>query len=181
MSLVSRTMVDVSMCGAGAVLKVGYMNGSCGATPLCHLVTFLGACSNDRCSLLISLRARRCMPLAERLEWRGGLFLDSASTLFFGGERSSSGELPKDNSLFAATSLSLGRMGSLPLFYLIGGARWLLPRAFSPRSSSKQARRRSFSCCRWLARFRNSAICLTYSSCFVSISSRQRRNWSSRD
>ena len=35
-------MVDVSMCGAGAASKVGYMNGSGGATPLCHVGTFSG-------------------------------------------------------------------------------------------------------------------------------------------
>ena len=34
MSLGPRTMVDVSMYGAGAALKVGYMNGSGGVTPL---------------------------------------------------------------------------------------------------------------------------------------------------
>ena len=33
-------MVDVSMCGVGAASKVGYMNGSGGATPLCHVGTF---------------------------------------------------------------------------------------------------------------------------------------------
>ena len=72
------------------------------------------------------------MPLIERLEWRGGLFLDSASTMFFGGERSSNGELPEDNSSSAAASLSPGKMGSLPLLCLIGGAGWLLPRLFHP-------------------------------------------------
>ena len=40
MSLGPWTVVDVSMCGAGAAPKVGYMNGSDGATPLCHLGTF---------------------------------------------------------------------------------------------------------------------------------------------
>ena len=170
MSLGSRIVVDVSMCGAGAAPKVGYMNGSGGATPLCHVGTFSGACSNCRRSLLTSLHARLCMPLTERLERCGGLFLDSASTSFFGGERSGSGELPQDNSSFATASLSPGRMGSLPLFYLTGGAGRLLPREFSPRSTSKRARRQSFSCCRWSARFRNSSICLACSSYFVSIS-----------
>ena len=112
------TVVDVSMCGwwCHAAPKVGYMNGSGGATPLCHVGTFSGACSDCCCSLLISLRTRRCMLLTERLERRGGLFLDSTSTLFFGGERSGSGELPKDNLSYVAASLSPGRMGSLPLF-----------------------------------------------------------------
>ena len=72
------------------------------------------------------------MLLTEWLEWRGGLFLDLASTLFFGGERSGKGELPEDNSSSAVASLSPSRMGSLPIFCLTGGAGWLLPRAFSP-------------------------------------------------
>ena len=106
MSSGPRTVVDVVMYGAGAALKVGYMNGSDSAAPLCHVGTFSGASSYCRPSLLISLRTRRCMPLTEWLERRGGLFLDSASTLFFGGGKSGSRELPKDNSLSAAASLS---------------------------------------------------------------------------
>ena len=132
MSSGSRIVVDVSMCGAGASLKVGYMNESGGATPLCHVGTFSGVCSDCHCFLLISLRTRRCMLLTEWLEWRGGLFFDLASTLFFGGERSRKGELPEDNSSSAVASLSPSRMGSLPIFCLTGGAGWLLPRAFSP-------------------------------------------------
>ena len=170
MSSSPRTMVDVSMCLAGAASKVGYMNGSDGATPLCHVGTFFGAYSDCRRSLLISFHTRRCMPLMERLEWCEGLFVDSASTLLFGGERSGSKELPEDNSSSTVASLSPGKMGSLPLFCLIGGAGCLLAHAFSPRSSSKKARRRSFSFCRWSAWFRNSAICLACSSYFVSIS-----------
>ena len=118
MSLGPRTVVDISICGAGVAPKVGYMNGSGGTAPLCHVGTFSGACSDCLRSLLISLHTRRCMPLTKRLEWRGGLFLDSTSTLFFMGERSGSGELPEDNSSSAAASLSPGRRGSLPLFYL---------------------------------------------------------------
>ena len=131
---------------------------------------FSGACSNCRLSLLNSLHTQRGMPLMDRLERRGGLFLDSASTLFFGGGISGSGELPEDNSSSVASSLSSGRIGSLPLFCLIGGAEWLLRHAFSIRLPSIQARRRSFSCCRWSARLYNSAICLACSSCFASIS-----------
>ena len=82
------------------------------------------------------------MPLTEQLERRRGLFLDSTSMLFFEGERSGSEELPEDNSLSTVASLLPGRMGSLPLFYLTEDAGWLLPHAFSPRSSSKRARRR---------------------------------------
>ena len=66
MSSSSQIVVDVSMCEVGVAPKVGYMNGSGGATPLCHVGTFSGACSNCCCSLLISLRTRRCMPLMEQ-------------------------------------------------------------------------------------------------------------------
>ena len=137
MSSGPRTLVDVSMYGAGAAPKVGYMNGSDDAAPLCHVGTFSGAYFDCRCSLLISIRTGRRMPLTERLEQHGALFLDSASTLFFRGDKSGSGDLPKDNLLFATASLSLDKMGSLPLFCLTGGAGWLLPHAFAPQSSSK--------------------------------------------
>ena len=170
MSSGPRTTVDGSMCRAGAAPRVRYMNGSGGATSPCHKGTFLGACSNCCHSLLTSLRTRRCMPLIKWLERRGGLFLDSASTLFFGGGRPSSEELPEHNSSSTGRSLSPGRMGSLPLFGLTGGAGWLPLRALSPRSSSKQVCKRSFSCCRRSARSHNSAICLACSSCFASIS-----------
>ena len=141
MSSGPRTVVDAGMYGVGAAPKVGYTNGKGGATTLCHVGIFSGACSDYRRSLLISLRTRRGMPLTERLERCGGLFLDSASTLFFGGGRSGSGELPEDNSLSASALLSPDKMGCLPLFCLTGGAEWLLPRAFSPRYSSKRAYR----------------------------------------
>ena len=91
MSSGPRTVVYVSMCRASATLKVGYMNGSDGVTLLCHVGTFSGAYSNCRRSLLISLRARQCMPLTELLKRCGGLFLYSCSTLFFRGEISGSG------------------------------------------------------------------------------------------
>ena len=120
MSSSLRKVVDVGMCGAGAAPEVGYMNGSDGATPLCHASTVSRACYDCHCSLLNSLCTRRCMPLTELLERRRGLFLDSASTLFFGGGRSGSGELPEDNSSSVTTSLLPGRMGSLPLFCLTG-------------------------------------------------------------
>ena len=92
-----QIVVDVSMCRVGVTPKVGYMNGSGGDMPPCHVGTFLGAFSDCRRSLLISLHAHFSVPLTEQLERRGGLFLDSASTLFFGGERSGSGELLEDN------------------------------------------------------------------------------------
>ena len=71
------------------------------------------------------------MPLTDRLERCGGLFFDLASTFFFGGGKSGSGELLEDNLSSVATSLSFGRIGSLPLFCLTGGTGWLLPHAFS--------------------------------------------------
>ena len=167
MSLGPRIVVGTGMYGAGAAPKVGYTNGSDGATPLCHVGIFSGACSNCRLSLLNFLRTRRGMPLTKQLESHRGLFLDSASSLFFRGGRSGSGDLPEDNSSSIAVSLSSGRIGSLPLFCFTGGARWLLPCAFSTRSSSRRARMRLFSCYRWSAWLCNSAICLAYSSCFA--------------
>ena len=65
------------------------------------------------------------------LERRGGLFLDLASTLFFGCGRSGSGELPEDNSSSAVASPSSSRIGFLPLFILTEDVGWMLPRAFS--------------------------------------------------
>ena len=67
------------------------------------------------------------MPLKDRLERRGGLFLDSASTLFFGGGRSGSGEFLEDNSSSATTSLSSSRIGSLPLFFFNWECRMVTP------------------------------------------------------
>ena len=58
MSSSPRIVVDVSICGVGAAPKVGYMNGSDGATPLCHVGTFSGAYSCCLFSLLISLQVR---------------------------------------------------------------------------------------------------------------------------
>ena len=55
MSYGPRTVVGAGMYGAGAAPKVGYMNGSDGATPLCHVGIFSGACSDCRLSLLNSL------------------------------------------------------------------------------------------------------------------------------
>ena len=170
------TVVGIGIYGTGAAPKVGYPNESDGAIPPSHARMFSGARSDYHHSLLNSLCTRRGMPLTDRLDRLRGLFLDSASTLFFGGGRSRSGELPKEKSSFAAASLSSGQIGSLPLFFLIGGAGWLLPCAFSIRSPFKQVRRRSFSCCIWLERLYSSAICLACSSCFASMSWRQRRN-----
>ena len=88
MSLSPRTTVNAGICGVGAAPKVGYMNGSDGVMPLSRVGTFSRASSDCRRSLLTSLRTWQCMPLTERLERRGGLFLDSASKLFFRSGRS---------------------------------------------------------------------------------------------
>ena len=88
MSSCPQTVVDASIYGDGAAPKVGCMNENDGATPLCHVGIFSGACSDRRRSLLIYLRTLRGMPLTERLERRGGLFFYLTSTLFFGGGRS---------------------------------------------------------------------------------------------
>ena len=58
MSLSPWTVVGAGMYGASATPKVGYTNGSDGATPLCHMGIFSGVCSECRLSLLNSLRTR---------------------------------------------------------------------------------------------------------------------------
>ena len=138
--------------------------------------TYSGTSSEWRLSLLASLSTRGHAPLTDLLDRCGGLFLDSASTLFWGGERSRSEELLEDSSSSAGGSLSPMRIASLPLFSRVGGVEWIGPREFSPRSVTRRARRRSFSYCKRFACSRNSAICLAYSSCFASIFWRQRRN-----
>ena len=125
MSSSPRIVMGSGMYRAGATSKVGYMNGSDDAMPLFHVGIFSGACSDCHLSLLNSLRTWRGMPLTNQLEQRGGLFLDLASTLFFGGGRSRSRELPEDNSSSTATSLSSGGISFWPLFCLTGGAGWL--------------------------------------------------------
>ena len=62
------------------------------------------------------------MLLTNQLERHRGLFLDSASTLFFRGVRSRRGEVSEDNSSSAAASLSSDQIGALPLSCLTGGA-----------------------------------------------------------
>ena len=53
-----------------------------GAMPPNQANMYSGANSDWGLSLLASLRVRRCVTLIARLDWRGGLFLDSASALF---------------------------------------------------------------------------------------------------
>ena len=65
MSSGHRTVVGAGIYGAGAAPKVGYLNGSDGAAPPCHVGMFSGACSYCRLSLLNSLRTRRGMSLTD--------------------------------------------------------------------------------------------------------------------
>ena len=51
MSSSPQTVVGVGIYGAGVASKVGYTNGSDGATPLCNVGTFSRAFSDCRLSL----------------------------------------------------------------------------------------------------------------------------------
>ena len=75
-------VVKKTKCEAGGAPTIGYMNESGGAILPCCAGIFSGASSKYRLSLLTSLCIKRRMPLTDRLERRGGLFLDSASVLF---------------------------------------------------------------------------------------------------
>ena len=59
-------------------------------------------CSGAKCEPGLSLSSSFCIwrrvPLIAWLDWRGGLFLDSASALLMGGERRGSGELSEESS-----------------------------------------------------------------------------------
>ena len=94
MSSGPQIAVGTSINGTGAISKVGYPKRSGGATPPWHASMCSRARSIWHRSLLNSLRTRQGMPLIDLLERRGGLLLDSASALFFGGRVSGSGELP---------------------------------------------------------------------------------------
>ena len=115
----------------------------------------------------------------DRLDRRGGLFLDWASAAFGDGERRGSEELPEDCSSSAYRSISSGAVTSLPLPGLEGGNGRGGSYDCSARPASIWVRRRSFSSHNQFACSCNSTISLACSSCFASISSRQRRNWSS--
>ena len=78
MSSGPRTVVDANMCGAGAAPKVGYMNGSDGATPLCHVGTFSGACSNSCCHTPIPGPTRM-----DDLNWVQGVRLYTGTLYLF--------------------------------------------------------------------------------------------------
>ena len=58
MSSSPRTVVGAGIYRVVSTPKVGYTNGSDGATPLYHMGKFSGACSDCRPSLLNSLRTR---------------------------------------------------------------------------------------------------------------------------
>ena len=58
MSFNPRIVVGAGIYGVGAASKVGYTNGSDGATLLCHVGISSGVCSDCRLSLLNSLRTR---------------------------------------------------------------------------------------------------------------------------
>ena len=86
MSSGPRTAVEGNRCWVGVAPRVGYINGSKGATPPCHVGIFSGACSDCRRSLLTSPCNRQRIPLMEQLERLGGLFLDLAAALVCGGK-----------------------------------------------------------------------------------------------
>ena len=56
MSLGSLTAIGAGIYGNGVAPKVGYLNGSDGAAPPTHEGMFLGTHSDNRISLLNSLR-----------------------------------------------------------------------------------------------------------------------------
>ena len=91
------------------------MDGPGGGKPSAWLGAYWGAGVRGRWSPLNSLRTRHLARLMDRLGWRGGLFLEWASTAFGDGERRGRGELPEDNSLSAGKSRSSGAAVSLPL------------------------------------------------------------------
>ena len=77
--------------------------------------TYWWAGVGGRWSLLGSLRTRRLATLTDRLDRRGGLFLEWASAVFGDGERRGSRELSEDNSSSVSRSISSGAVASLPL------------------------------------------------------------------
>ena len=120
--------------------------------------------------MLGSLRTRRLATLTDRLDRRGGLFLEWASTVFREGERRGSGELLEDNSSSAGRSTSSGAATSLPLLEREGGNGQGGSRDRPARPASNRVRKRRFSSHNRFACSCNSAICLVCSSCLASIS-----------
>ena len=152
------------------------MDGTGGGKPLARSGTYWGAGVEGRWSLLGSLRTRRLAMLMDRLDRRGGLFLEWASAAFGDGERHKSGELPEDNSSSAGRSTSSDATTSLPLLGQEGGNGWGGSRDCPARPASNWVRKGSFSFHNQFAYSRNSAICLVCSSCLASISWRQDRS-----
>ena len=70
--------------------------------------------------------------LMDKLDQRGGLFLEWASAAFGDGEWCRSGELPKDNSSSAGRSTSSDAATSLPLSGQEGGNGWKVPATAQP-------------------------------------------------
>ena len=155
------TVEEKNMCGAGATLKGKYMDGTGGATLPGRSGTYSRAGSDWRRSLLASLCTQRRTTLMDRLDRRGGLFLDWASTTFGDSERRGSGELLEDNSSSVGRSISSGRDEGSGR----GG-----PHNFSAWMVSNRVCRHSLSSRNWFACSRNLAIYLACSSCIASIS-----------
>ena len=115
----------------------------------------------------------------DRLDWRGGLFLDWAFAAFEDEERRGSGELLEDSSSSAGKSILSGIATSLPLPGREAGNGRGGSLDCSVQPASNRVRRCSFSSRNRFACSCNSDICWACSSCFASISWRHRRNWSS--
>ena len=113
----------------------------------------------------------------DRLDRRGGLFLEWASAAFGDSERRRRGELSEDNSSTAGISILSGAAASLPLPGRERGNGRGGSQDYSARPTSNWVRRRSFSSRNWFACTHSSATCLACSSCLTSNSWRQRRSW----
>ena len=145
MSCGPRTAEGAIICSVGATSKGGYMDGTSGGKPPARSGTYRGAGVGGRWSLLGSIRTRRLATLMDRLDWRGGLFLEWASATFGDGERRRSGEFSEDNSSSAGRSTSFGAVTSLPLPGREGGNGWGGSRDCPARSASNWVCKRSFS------------------------------------
>ena len=115
MSCGPRTAEGAIIRGVGVAPYGGCMDGTGGGKPPARLVTYWGASVGGRWSLLGSLRIQRLATLMDRLDRRGGLFLEWVSSAFGDGERRGRGELPEDNSSFAGRSIPSDLATSLPL------------------------------------------------------------------
>ena len=99
MSSGPRIVEGEIICGAGAAPYGWYMGGPGRGKTSARLGAYWGTGVSRHWPLLGSLRTRRLAILMDRLGWRGGIFLEWASTAFGDGERHGIGELSKDNSL----------------------------------------------------------------------------------